>query len=66
MEPETVRFYAAEMVEMLAYLKELNIAHRDLKPDNILVNEDYHLKLTDFGTAKFTNQGPRKLTDSEL
>lgn len=66
MEPETVRFYAAEMVEMLTYLKDLNIAHRDLKPDNILVDDNFHLKLTDFGTAKFTDQGPRKLTESEL
>lgn len=32
LEPETVRFYAAEMVNMLAYMKELRLAHRDLKP----------------------------------
>ncbi len=54
------------MVLMLAYLKVLSIAHRDLKPDNLLVDDNYHLKLTDFGTAKFTDQGPRKLTSSEL
>ena len=61
-----MRFYAAEMVSMLAYLKVLHIAHRDLKPDNILVDANFHLKLTDFGTAKFTDQAPRKLNASEL
>ena len=28
------------------------VCHRDLKPSNLLLDENYHLKLVDFGTAK--------------
>lgn len=44
--------YAAQMLAGLAYLHDRNIAHRDLKGDNMLVDVDGSLKLADFGTAK--------------
>jgi serine/threonine protein kinase len=51
--PEPVaRFYAAEMVLAVHSLHQLNYAHRDLKPDNVLVGRDGHIRLTDFGFAK--------------
>eukprot|EP00512_Aurantiochytrium_limacinum_P011037 CAMPEP_0171588646 /NCGR_PEP_ID=MMETSP0961-20121227/14258_1 /TAXON_ID=87120 /ORGANISM="Aurantiochytrium limacinum, Strain ATCCMYA-1381" /LENGTH=1180 /DNA_ID=CAMNT_0012147555 /DNA_START=428 /DNA_END=3970 /DNA_ORIENTATION=+ len=47
-----VRWYASEIVVALKYLHEqLNVCHRDLKPDNILIGRDGHIKLTDFGLS---------------
>ena len=46
------RFYAAEIVLILEFLHKHNIAYRDMKPENILIDADGHLKLVDFGFAK--------------
>jgi len=48
------RMYAAEIVLALEYLHKHQIAHHDLKPDNILVNAQGHIKLTDFGLSRIS------------
>lgn len=47
-----VKYYAAELVEILNVLRQSNIIHRDIKPENILITQDNHLKLVDFNCAK--------------
>lgn len=48
----TALFYAAEIVVALEYLHSLSLVYRDLKPENLLLDRQGHLKLTDFGFAK--------------
>uniref|UniRef100_A0A1I8FPJ3 Protein kinase domain-containing protein n=1 Tax=Macrostomum lignano TaxID=282301 RepID=A0A1I8FPJ3_9PLAT len=45
-------FYAAEILSAIGYLHSLCIMYRDLKPENLLLDVNGHLKITDFGFAK--------------
>ena len=49
---EDSRFYIAETILALESVHKHNYIHRDLKPDNILLDSDGHIKLTDFGLCK--------------
>ncbi|XP_060689414.1 ribosomal protein S6 kinase alpha-3 isoform X2 [Hemiscyllium ocellatum] len=49
---EDVKFYLAELALALDHLHSLGIIYRDLKPENILLDEQGHIKLTDFGLSK--------------
>lgn len=48
----TTRFYTACVIEAFSYLHSRNIIYRDLKPENMLLDEIGYVKLTDFGFAK--------------
>ena len=51
--PETVcKFYISEKILAIEYLHSINIIYRDLKPNNVLIDENCHLKLANFGLAR--------------
>lgn len=52
-----------EILEGMVYLTERNILHKDIKPENILVDKDFHIKIADLGLA--TCQTWSKLTKEE-
>lgn len=51
---DEARFYIAELVLSIECIHKLKYIHRDLKPDNILLDASGHLKLSDFGLCKHT------------
>ncbi|KJZ72043.1 hypothetical protein HIM_08604 [Hirsutella minnesotensis 3608] len=61
---ECVRFYGAQILDSIDYMHSRGVIHRDLKPENVLLDDQMHVKITDFGTAKLL-QDPREVRGSE-
>ena len=51
-EPNAVKFYAANVILAFKHLHSKNIAYRDLKPENLLIDHKGYIKMIDFGFAK--------------
>ncbi|KAI9224817.1 kinase-like domain-containing protein [Blastocladiella britannica] len=61
-----VRHIFRQVVDVVAYLYSKNIVHRDLKDENIVIDEAYNIKLIDFGSAAFIPSEGKPLFDKFL
>ena len=52
----TTAFYSAQIANMISFLHSKNIAYRDLKLENLMVNENGYLTLIDFGSCKIVEE----------
>jgi serine/threonine protein kinase len=59
---DQVRLYAAEIALALHHLHDLGVVYRDLKTENILLDAEGHIKLTDFGLSKDLSAGDEAST----
>lgn len=62
---EESKFYIAEVILAIESVHKLNYIHRDLKPDNVLLDKDGHIKLTDFGLCKHAEIRPQRMTETK-
>ena len=53
---EIAKYFFEQMIETLRYINSKGIAHRDIKLENMLVNDDFVLKFADFGFASFSKE----------
>nr|XP_023016566.1 serine/threonine-protein kinase greatwall [Leptinotarsa decemlineata] len=58
-------FYIAEVCLALQYLHKHGIIHRDIKPDNMLLSKEGHVKLTDFGLSNVNLSRDLEISDFE-
>jgi serine/threonine protein kinase len=56
---DQAKFYFAELLLGLEHLHSLDVAYRDIKPENILIDIDGHVKIADFGLSKIIQKKQR-------
>lgn len=57
------RHIFVQIVRAIAHLHEIGLVHRDIKDENILIDDNFHVKVIDFGSAAFFDPTGKKLFD---
>ncbi|KAI1325629.1 Pkinase-domain-containing protein [Xylariaceae sp. FL0255] len=65
---DCTRFFGAQILDAIEYMHSRGVIHRDLKPENVLLDDQLHVKITDFGTARLLTdprapQAPPRIED---
>lgn len=56
MNEESVKYYCAQVLDGIKYMHDNGVVHRDMKPENILIDSRMRAQITDFGTAKLLEE----------
>ena len=59
---DVTMFYICEILLALCYMHERSVVYRDLKPENLLIDKDGHIKIADFGFAKKLSRSEKTFT----
>ena len=54
---DLIKKIIVQTIEIIKHLHSLNIIYRDIKPENILLDKDYNIKLCDYGWASYVTAG---------
>ena len=57
MDEQLLSYIFRQIVDGVAYLHSCGVAHRDIKDENVIIDESFSIKLIDFGSADFMEQG---------
>lgn len=63
---DVARFYMAESILAIHSIHQYNYVHRDIKPDNLILDKNGHLKLSDFGLCKPLDDKYSTLVDDDV
>ena len=63
LDPEYIRKIIFQLVKAVDYMHSFDIVHRDVKPENLLINRNNVLKLCDFGFARVLPKASEEITD---
>lgn len=63
---QCTQFYSAQILDTIDYMHARGVIHRDLKPENVLLDDQRHVKITDFGTAKLLEMPSRNAGGPDL
>lgn len=57
LDEDQAKFYAVQIIGAFGHLHSCNIVYRDLKLENVMLNEDGYVQITDFGMARYLEKG---------
>jgi 5'-AMP-activated protein kinase catalytic alpha subunit len=64
-EPEVARYYFRQLIAGIEYMHSKDVIHRDLKPENLVLDENFRLKIVDFGLAALNPESSEEMDSAQ-